>query len=174
MAPRPAPAWHTTDWLNTEKPLTLEQLRGRVVVLHTFQMLCPGCVGRGIPQAQRVAEAFSGAPLVVVGLHTVFEHHEAMKLASLKAFVHEYRIRFPVGVDAPDPEGGPIPRTMKAYGLQGTPSLVLIDAQGRLRRHVFGTHDDLLLGAEIQTLLLEARAAEHGLPRPDLAPLGRD
>jgi hypothetical protein len=166
MAPRPAPEWHTTDWLNTAKPLTLEQLRGQVVLLHAFQMLCPGCVGRSLPQAQRVAEAFSGAPLVVVGLHTVFEHHEAMKLASLKAFVHEYRIRFPVGVDAPDPEGGFIPRTMKAYAMQGTPTMVLIDAQGRLRRHVFGAHDDLLLGAEIQTLLLEARAFEP-LPTRD-------
>ncbi len=169
MAPRPAPAWHTTDWLNTPKPLSLEQLRGQVVLLHAFQMLCPGCVSRSIPQAQRVAEAFAGAPLVVVGLHTVFEHHEAMKLASLKAFVHEYRIRFPVGVDAPDPDGGPIPRTMKAYAMQGTPTTLLIDAQGRLRRHVFGAHDDLLLGAEIQTLLLEARDVSLDQPRPEPA-----
>jgi len=174
MAPRPAPPWHTTDWLNTAKPLALEQLRGRVVLLHAFQMLCRGCVERGIPQAQRVADAFAGAPLVVVGLHTVFEHHEAMKLASLKAFVHEYRIRFPVGVDAPDPDGGAIPRTMKAYAMQGTPTTVLIDAQGRLRRHVFGPHDDLLLGAELQTLLLEARASETGLSRPESAAPGCD
>ena len=176
MAPRAAPEWHTTDWLNTSTPLTLERLRGRVVLLHAFQMLCPGCVSRGIPQAQRVAEAFAGAPLTVVGLHTVFEHHEAMKLASLKAFVHEYRIRFPVGVDAPDPDGGFLPRTMKAYAMQGTPTTVLIDAQGRLRRHVFGPHDDLLLGAELQTLLLEARDLEPARERPEpvVAPGGCD
>jgi hypothetical protein len=41
--------------------------------------------------------------------------------------------------------------------MRGTPTTVLIDAQGaRLRRQVFGAHDDLLLGAELQTLLLEA------------------
>lgn len=158
MPPLAAPAWHTTDWLNTDQPLTLEKLRGKVVMLHAFQMLCPGCVQHGIPQAQRVAEAFAGAPLVVVGLHTVFEHHEAMQLASLKAFVHEYRIRFPVGVDAPDPRGGSMPQTMRAYAMQGTPTTVLIDAQGRVRRHVLGAHADLLLGAELQTLLLEASA----------------
>ncbi|SEK21638.1 Peroxiredoxin [Stigmatella aurantiaca] len=151
-----APEWRTTDWLNAPEPLTLKKLRGRVVLLHAFQMLCPGCVARGIPQAQRVAELFAGAPLVVVGLHTVFEHHEAMKLESLRAFLHEYRIRFPVGVDAPDPGGGAIPQTMRAYGMQGTPTTVLIDAQGRRRRQVFGAHEDLMLGAEIQTLLLEA------------------
>jgi thiol-disulfide isomerase/thioredoxin len=153
--PTLAPSWRATEWLNTPEPLTLEQLRG-VVLLHAFQMLCPGCVSRGIPQAQRVAELFAGAPLVVVGLHTVFEHHDGMKVESLRAFLHEYRVRFPVGVDAPDPDGEAIPQTMRAYGMRGTPTTVLIDAQGRLRRQVFGAHDDLLLGAELQTLLLEA------------------
>lgn len=173
MDPAPAPAWHTTDWLNTPEPLSLERLRGRVVMLHAFQMLCPGCVSRAIPQAQRVAELFAGAPLTVVGLHTVFEHHEAMKVASLRAFLHEYRVRFPVGVDAPDPDGGPIPRTMSAYAMRGTPTTVLIDAQGRLRRQVFGAHEDLLLGAELQTLLLEAAAERAASDAAAAAPAGR-
>ncbi len=151
-----APPWTTTEWFNTERPLSLERLRGRVVLLHAFQMLCPGCVARGLPQAMRVAELFAGAPLTVVGLHTVFEHHEAMQPESLRAFLHEYRVRFPVGIDAPSPDGDPIPQTMRAYELQGTPSLVLIDAEGRLRRKVLGVHEDLLLGAELQALLLEA------------------
>ncbi|MFN0246991.1 MAG: redoxin domain-containing protein [Kofleriaceae bacterium] len=160
-----APPWRTTEWLNTPAPLTLEQLRGRVVLVHAFQMLCPGCVSRGIPQAQRVAELFADAPLVVVGLHTVFEHHDGMKVESLRAFLHEYRVRFPVGVDAPDPDGAPIPQTMRAYGMRGTPTTLLIDARGRLRRQVFGVHDDLILGAELQTLLLEAASdVKDGLP----------
>ncbi|WP_394828121.1 peroxiredoxin family protein [Pendulispora albinea] len=154
-----APAWSTTEWLNTPSPITLEQLRGRVVVLHAFQMLCPGCVARGIPQMQRVAELFAREPLVVIGLHTVFEHHEAMRVESLRAFLHEYRVRFPVGVDAPDPAGGPIPRTMKAYAMQGTPTTVLIDPDGRLRQRTFGVHDDLRLGASLAQLLGESKQA---------------
>ena len=157
-----APEWATTAWLNTPEPLTLEKLRGRVVMVHAFQMLCPGCVSKALPQAQRVAELFAGAPLSVIGLHTVFEHHEAMQLPSLEAFLYEYRIRFPVGVDAPDPEGGPIPQTMRAYEMRGTPTTLLIDAQGRLRAQTFGVHDDLLLGAELQTLILEAVASGAG------------
>ena len=152
--PLPAPPWHTTTWLNTPEPLSLQSLRGKVVMLHAFQMLCPGCVAHALPQAQRVAALFAQAPLAVIGLHTVFEHHAAMGLESLRAFVHEYRIGFPVGVDEPSADG-PIPRTMQAYAMQGTPTLVLIDAQGRLRRQVFGRHDDLLLGAELATLLAE-------------------
>lgn len=161
MELEPAPEWHTTTWLNTAEPLSLERFRGRVVLLHAFQMLCPGCVARSLPQAQRVAELFNGAPVAVIGLHTVFEHHEAMGLQSLRAFLHEYRIRFPVGVDAPGLDGDPMPRTMRAYAMQGTPTTVIIDAHGRLRRQVFGVHDDLLLGAELGTLLVEAeRSAE--------------
>ena len=156
-----APELSTSAWLNTNEPITLASLRGRVVMIHAFQMWCPGCVARALPQAQRVVEAFEGAPLVVLGLHTVFEHHEAMKIESLRAFVHEYRIRFPVGVDAPDPHGAPIPQTMRKYGMRGTPTTLLIDARGRLRRQVFGAHEDLLLGAEIQTLLLEADATSR-------------
>ncbi len=157
MEPKPAPAWRTTAWLNTQEPLSLESLRGRVVFLHAFQMLCPACVSHGIPQAKRVAEVFADTPLAVIGLHTVFEHHEAMQVPSLRAFLHEYRVRFPVGVDAPGEAGDPIPQTMRAYGMQGTPTAILIDAEGRLRSHVFGVHDDLRLGAEIATLLAEAK-----------------
>jgi thiol-disulfide isomerase/thioredoxin len=159
MELQPAPPWQTTTWLNTTAPLDLAQLRGRVVVVHAFQMLCPGCVSHGIPQAQRVAELFARAPVAVIGLHTVFEHHEAMSVDALRVFLQEYRIRFPVGGDAPGPDGDPLPRTMRTYGMQGTPTTVLIDAQGRRRRQVFGVHDDLLLGAEIGTLLAELGAA---------------
>lgn len=68
-----APPWTTTAWVNSE-PLTLEDLRGRVVVVEAFQMLCPGCVSGALPQAQRLQQAF-GEDIALVGLHTVFEHH---------------------------------------------------------------------------------------------------
>ena len=44
-----APAWQVAAWLNTPAPLALAQLRGRVVLLHAFQMLCPACVGHAVP-----------------------------------------------------------------------------------------------------------------------------
>ena len=131
-------------------------MRGRVVVLHAFQMLCPGCVQHGLPQASRIRSAFSAHDVAVIGLHTVFEHHAAMTPVSLQAFLHEYRIAFPVGVDLPsNAQGDPVPQTMRAYGFSGTPSLVLIDRQGFLRRHSFGADDDLLVGAAIAALLAE-------------------
>ena len=41
-----APALTIERWFNTSQPITLESLRGKVVVMESFQMLCPGCVSR--------------------------------------------------------------------------------------------------------------------------------
>jgi peroxiredoxin len=153
---RPAPTWTTCEWFNTGDAVRLPDLRGKVVVLHAFQMLCPACVHHGLPQARRIHATFAAQGIAVIGLHTVFEHHAAMTPVSLQAFLHEYRITFPVGVDAPSAdERDPIPATMRAYDMQGTPSLVLIDRNGHLRHHAFGVEDDLALGAAIAALMVE-------------------
>lgn len=149
-----APELDVARWFNSATPVTLAALRGKVVVIEAFQMLCPGCVSHGLPQAQRVRRLFAEEQVVVLGLHSVFEHHAAMTETALEAFLHEYRIGFPVAVDTPSPTG-PIPQTMAAYGLRGTPTLLLIDKQGRLRREFFGQVEDLVLGAEIAVLLGE-------------------
>jgi peroxiredoxin len=148
----PAPPLLAAPWFNTSEGITLEALRGRVVVVEAFQMLCPGCVSHGIPQAQRIQAAFGSADVMVLGLHTVFEHHAAMTPVSLEAFLHEYRVTFPVGVDLAHESG--MPQTMRAYQMQGTPTLILIDAQGRLRKQWFGAASDLVVGAEIMRLML--------------------
>lgn len=153
-AAHPAPEWQVSQWLNTPEPLSLAALRGRPVLAVAFQMLCPGCVSRGLPQALRARDAFAQTDLAVIGLHTVFEHHEAQgSRAALGAFLHEYRIDFPVGMDAQS--GAGLPRTMRAYAMQGTPTTMLIDRAGNLRLKQFGHLDDLQLGAAIQALIGE-------------------
>jgi hypothetical protein len=67
-----------------------------VVVACAFQMLCPGCVSHAIPQLKAVYELFAPLGAVVVGLHTVFEHHEAMTTTALRAFLHESSVRIVV------------------------------------------------------------------------------
>jgi hypothetical protein len=150
------PEWTVSRWFNTEASPTLASLRGRVVVIHAFQMLCRGCVIHGVPQTQRVHQLFGDELLSVIGLHTVFEHHAAMTDTALAAFLHEFRVEFPVGVDQPSPQGG-IPSSMARYQLQGTPTTLLVDAAGQLRRRAFGPVDDMVLGAQIAALLSEAR-----------------
>lgn len=173
--PTTAPEWRTTTWFNSSAPLSLAALRGKVVFVTAFQMLCPGCVSQGLPQAQRLREAFGPDDLAVIGLHTVFEHHEAMTPTSLEAFLYEYRIGFPVGVDEPDGLG-PIPRTMRVYEMRGTPTTLLIDRKGHLRVHAFGHLPDLRLGAEIAALIAERPlgfTAANGEPIGVGTPQGR-
>lgn len=167
MADHPAaPEWRTTEWFNTDAPLSLAGLRGRVVMVCAFQMLCPGCVSQGLPQAQRVARLFKPADLAVIGLHSVFEHHEVMGPKALRVFLDEYLIRFPVAVD--EPYGLSRPCTMRIYGFEGTPTTVLIDREGRLRRQTLGHIPDLQLGAEIMALIGE-RAPADMADTPDTA-----
>jgi len=162
-----APELKVSDWLNTEKPVTLAALRGSVVVIEAFQMLCPGCVSHGLPQAKRVAETFRDEAVIVLGLHTVFEHLEVQGTrAALAAFMHEYRIPFPVAIDAPG-ENGHLPETMTAYGMRGTPTLLLIDRTGVLRQQYFGAVDDMQLGAEIMSLLRQTDRGDGALQTQD-------
>ncbi len=150
-----APALSVSTWLNTTDPITLESLRGKVVLLKAFQMLCPGCVSHALPQAIRVRDLFSPADVAVIGLHSVFEHHAAQgSKEALEAFLHEYRITFPVAIDAQSAQGG-LPQTMGAFQMQGTPTTILIDREGRLRKHKFGAEQDMILGAEIMALIRE-------------------
>lgn len=150
---RPAPEWITQEWFNTEHSLTLAALRGRVILAGAFQMLCPGCVSELIPQLRQTHGLFKNAEVTVLGLHTVFEHHAAMEAVSLKAFLHENRISFPVAIDQPQMPKTPIPKTMERYAMEGTPTLLLIDRAGQLRRQSFGHIPDMQLGAEIMALL---------------------
>jgi peroxiredoxin len=150
-----APELQVQTWFNTDQPLSLSALRGRVVVLVAFQALCAKSAASGIPQAQRIYETFEQTGVTVIGLHATFEHHDAFNTAVLKAFIQEHRLKFPIALDLPNP-AGPIPHTMERYKMRGTPSLILIDKLGLVRKHTFGSVDDLRIGAEIGALTQEA------------------
>ena len=159
MSTQLAPELHAAAWLNTDRPLQLANLRDRVVVLHAFQMLCPGCVSHGVSQAERVHRLFAREEVTVIGLHSVFEHHDAMTPVSLKAFLHEYRVTHPVAVDEPTADD-PIPATMRSYGFEGTPTLCLIDRAGQIRLQHFGRLDDMVVGAEVMRLVAGVEKAD--------------
>ncbi|MGE6786586.1 peroxiredoxin family protein [Ensifer adhaerens] len=155
-----APELTVSTWFNTPERLSLAQLRGRVVFLHAFQMLCPACVSHGLPQTQRVQSIFRDTDLQVIGLHSVFEHHAVMTPEALQAFIHEYRLTFPIAVDEPS-DWGPIPKTMERYGMRGTPTAIIIGRDGKVEHHRFGIEDDMVIGARLATLI--------AAPIPDLA-----
>ena len=83
----------------------------------------------------------------------VFENHKDMTPSQLEPFLKQEHIEIPIAVDKVNGSG--LPETMEAYGMQGTPTLLVFDRQGRLRRHYLGAVDDVRLGAEIMALCIE-------------------
>jgi len=164
-----APELSVQSWFNMDGALSLASLRGRVVVLVAFQVLCPTSIATAIPQARRINETFEPGDVAVIGLHATFEHHQAYSLPLLKAFIHEYRLKFPIGLDKAN-AAGPIPQTMERYNMRGTPSLVLIDRDGMIRKHAFGSADDLRIGAEIGALTQEAASSSLSIAAAACAP----
>ena len=81
-----------------------------------------------------------------------------MREPSLKAFMHEFRVTFPVAVDR-HRDGESLPSTMARYEMQGTPTLILVDRAGHIRAHQFGQLDDMAVGAQITRLALEPAPA---------------
>lgn len=164
-----------SEWINTDAPLSLQALRGRVLVLTVFQMLCQGCARHSLPQARSLHAALPRAEVAVIGMHSVFEHHAVMTPDALRAFAAEYQLTFPIAVDRAQP-GSSMPATMQRWALEGTPTLMLFDRDGRLALRHFGHLDDLRLGLVIGQLIERQRsgaAATEVAAHADLAPVCR-
>ena len=107
-------------WINTEQPLELRDLRGRVVVLDFWTFCCINCL-RVIEELRPLERRF-GDRLVVIGVHSPKFPHEADHAAVARA-VRRHRIGHPV-LDDPDLE------TWQQYGVRAWPTLVVIDPDG--------------------------------------------
>lgn len=158
-----APPLRVSQWFNSDTELTLEKLRGKVVLVEVFQMLCPACVMHSMPQAVRLWQKFRSGPdageVMILGLHSVFEHHRVMTPEALAVYLHEFRIPFPVGVDMAG-SSGPIPQTMQAYGMQGTPTALFIDRDGQLRRQEFGAESDANVMDRLERMMAEGERGQ--------------
>lgn len=152
--PQNPPELAASTWLNAPEPRPLKSLKGKVVVLTAFQTHCPGSLKHGLPQAERVAQGFMDDEVAVIGLNVAFEEPEAQTADMLEAFCAAQGLTFAVAKDTIN--GGDIPKTMAAYEIQGTPTTLIFDRQGRLRRHYLGRIDDIRLAAEIMAFCMEA------------------
>ena len=152
--PQNPPELAASTWLNAPEPRPLKSLKGKVVVLTAFQTHCPGSLKHGLPQAERVAQGFTDDEVAVIGLNVAFEEPEAQTADMLEAFCAAQGLLFAVAKDTIN--GGDIPKTMAAYEIQGTPTTLIFDRQGRLRRHYLGRIDDIRLAAEIMAFCMEA------------------
>jgi len=133
LTPRPQegdqlPAW-TLRSLNGKKPPSLEEVQGSYVLLLFYNLGCTGCVGRGLPLAQRIQDLYPD--LRVILIHSDFGQY-AYPEKDILAEAQRQQLQLEQYRD----QGH---MTYDAYGAEGTPHWVLIDPQGRLYRSFFGS-----------------------------------
>ena len=134
-------------WLNTEKPLSIAGLRGKVVLLDFWTYGCINCL-HVIPDLKRL-EAKYPAELVVIGVHSAkFENERETE--NIRRIILRYGLEHPVVNDAEF-------RIWKSYAVRAWPTQVLIDPSGYVVGSVAGEgHYDVLDGA-IGELVAEAK-----------------
>jgi thiol-disulfide isomerase/thioredoxin len=130
--PRPAPAWKNRSWLNADHPLTLEELRGRVVFLNFWVFTCYNCTNT-VPSLVDFDRKYRDRGLTLIGIHTpefppyAGEHDKG----NVERALREHGIEYP---NAQDNDSN----TWDLYGIRFWPSFVLIDKKGNIRYEGYG------------------------------------
>jgi cytochrome c biogenesis protein CcdA/thiol-disulfide isomerase/thioredoxin len=142
-----------SDWFNS-KPLSLEQLRGKVVLVDFWTYSCINCL-RTLPHLKAWWRDYEHAGLEIVGVHTpefAFEHDPS----NVRAAVKQLGVTWPVALD-------PDYATWNAYRNEYWPAEYLIDKEGHVRNEHFGEGDYDRTERLIRRLLGEPGAARAEL-----------
>src|SRR5882757_3225137 len=135
-----------SEWLNS-KPLTAEDLKGKVVLVDFWTYSCINCL-RSIPCVRAWAEKYRDHGLVVIGVHApefAFERN----VDNVRKAVATLKISYPVAIDNDY-------RIWRAFENEYWPAHYFIDAKGLIRHHHFGEGEYDESERIIQKLLAEA------------------
>ncbi len=134
-------------WLNTEKPLSLAALKGKVVLLDFWTYGCINCI-HIIPKIKEL-EAKYGNQLVVIGVHSAkFDNEKDTE--NIRKIILRYGVEHPVINDANF-------KIWDAYAIRAWPGLVLIDPDGYIVGRWFGEGQFLTIESQIVQAIAEFR-----------------
>ena len=137
---RPAPELTRIKGWKNGGPVTLTQLRGRLVVLDFWGHWCGPCL-RAMPKLMELHDTFAAEDLVIIAVHTdsvaSIEEMDARLRKARETYWQGRDLPFLVALDGTDPNTGDGERsgpgaTTIAYGVQSYPTTVLIDRQGEV------------------------------------------
>ena len=134
-------------WLNTEQPLSLAALRGKVVLLDFWTYGCINCI-HVIPDLKRL-EAKYPNNLVVIGVHSAKYENEKQS-DNIRQIILRYEIEHPVVNDADF-------RIWQSYAVRAWPTQVLIDPAGYIVGKVEGEGNYEAIDKGIADTLAAAR-----------------
>jgi cytochrome c biogenesis protein CcdA/thiol-disulfide isomerase/thioredoxin len=167
----PAPSLAgATQWFNSA-PLTMDQLKGKVVLVDFWTYSCINCL-RSLPYVRAWADKYRDQGLVVIGVHAP-EFAFEKSPANVEKAIKDLKIDYPVALDNDY-------KIWRAFHNEFWPAHYFIDAKGRIRHHHFGEGDYAGSERVIQQLLAEAGhsaaqtsivkvAAEGAEAAPDMA-----
>lgn len=135
------------EWINTDAPLTLGELRGKVVLLDFWTYCCINCM-HILPDLRYLEEKYSH-DLVVIGLHSPKFANERVN-EQLALAIGRYDIRHPVAND-------PMLSVWQQYRVHAWPTLVLIDTNGNIVSVFSGEGHRQQLDQLIHKLINDAR-----------------
>ena len=118
-----APDFSEGKWINSDS-LTIEKLRGRVVLVDFWTFACYNCRNT-LPSVKKWDEQYRDRGLTIIGVHTP-ELSEEYNLDNVRREVPSLGIKYPVVTDNEY-------KTWKAYNLEAWPTIFVIDKQGRIR-----------------------------------------
>ena len=153
------------NWLNSE-PLTLKELRGKVVLVDFWTYTCINCI-RTLPFVTGWYEKYKDQGFVVVGVHTP-EFEFEKKTENVLQAIAQYKINYPVAQDNDY-------STWNAYNNRYWPAKYLIDSKGFIRKVHFGEGEYEEMEKAIQDLLKETGnlVSSDTVSVPDQTPKAR-
>jgi len=161
---KPAPPFQASAWVNGE-PTSLEQLKGKVVLLDFWAVWCGPCIST-FPHLRELHEKYGSQGLAIVGLTDYSGYgfntetgtieqkpdlSQADEQTAVAQFAQHHQLPHPLGILAADSS------VNQEYGVTGIPQMVLIDRQGKIRLVLVGAGEETAnaLDTAIQKLLAE-------------------
>jgi cytochrome c biogenesis protein CcmG, thiol:disulfide interchange protein DsbE len=112
---------------DSDRSVSLDQFRGKIVVLNFWATWCPPCVEE-LPSLMAMQERMKSRDIIVVGVSIDVDGN------AYHNFLREHGINF---LTVRDPQQ----KVASMYGTSGWPETYIIDRQGILRRKIVGPVD---------------------------------
>ncbi len=143
------------EWVNTKELLSLEKLKGHVIVLDFWTYCCINCM-HTLPVLAELEEKYKDMPVVFIGVHSAkFFNEQDMK--NVEQAVARYEISHPVLVDKKM-------TVWNKFGISGWPTIAIIDPNGILVYRQSGEGQKEMVEDTID-VLLEKHEKSHTLAR---------
>lgn len=158
-APNTAPEFEEINaWINS-KPVKINALRGKVVLVDFWSYSCINCL-RTLPHRNRWYDTYKDKGFVIIGIHSP-EFHFEYDVENVQMAVKRYGIHYPVGLDNQF-------STWHAYKTRYWPTSYLIDQQGRIRYRHIGEGSYFEMENAIRALLGMQQLTRQDTPKPKM------